>query len=104
MGRLMGQVTVPLVERTGATFEVITLANPLFGPSVTTAALLPGRAFQTALAARRDLDLALLPAEAVNDDGRFMDDLTVEDLVRSAPCEIRLSYDFGDALVSEAAR
>ncbi len=104
MGRLMGQVTVPLVERTGATFEVITLANPLFGPSVTTAALLPGRAFQAALAARRDLDLALLPAEAVNDDGHFMDDLTVEDLVRSAPCEIRLSYDFGDALVSEAAR
>jgi len=98
MGRLMGQVTVPLVERTGAAFEVMTLANPLFGPSVTTAALLPGRAFQAALAGRGDLHLALLPAEAVNDDGRFMDDLTVEELVRSAPCEVRLSYDFGDAL------
>jgi putative radical SAM enzyme (TIGR03279 family) len=98
MGRLMGQVTAPLADRTGATFEVMTLTNPLFGPSVTTAALLPGRAFQAALAGRHDLTLALLPAEAVNDDGRFMDDLTVGELARSAPCEIRLSYDFCDAL------
>jgi putative radical SAM enzyme (TIGR03279 family) len=98
MGRLMGQVTTPLAERMGAAFEVVSLANPLFGPSVTTAALLPGRAFREALADRGDLDLALLPAEAVNDDGRFMDDLTVEELAGSVPCEIRLSHDFCDAL------
>jgi len=98
MGRLMGQVTAPLAERTGATFEVITLENPLFGSSVTTAALLPGGAFQAALAERSDLALALLPAEAVNDDGRFMDDLPFESLAASVPCEVRLSYDFGDAL------
>jgi putative radical SAM enzyme (TIGR03279 family) len=102
MGRLMGQVTAPLVQRTGAAFEVVPIVNPLFGPSVTTAALLPGRAFQSALAGRGDLTLALLPAEAVNDDGRFMDDLTVGELMRSVPCEVRLSHDFGDAL-SEAA-
>ena len=100
MGRLMGQVTAPLAERTGAVFEVVGLTNPLFGPSVTTAALLPGRAFQAALTDRGDLTLALLPAESVNDEGRFMDDLTVEELARSVPCAIRLSYDFGDALVA----
>jgi len=100
MGRLMPQVTAPLSARTGATFEIISLENPLFGPSVTTAALLPGIAFRDALVARSDLGLALLPAEAVNDDGLFMDDLSLEALQRAVPCDIRLSYDFGDALTS----
>ena len=100
MGRLMGQVTAPLGERTGATFEVITLDNPLFGPSVTTAALLPGAAFQAALTGRADIALALLPAEAVNDDELFMDDLSLETLRAAVPCEVRLSHDFGDALTA----
>ena len=99
MGRLMPQVTRGIAERTGGRFEVIALENSLFGPSVTTAALLPGRAFQEALAHRTDLTLALLPAEAVNDDGLFMDDLSLAALRTAVPCAIRLSYDFGDALV-----
>jgi len=98
MGRLMGQVTDVLAERTGAAIDVLVLENPLFGASVTTAALLPGRAFQTALATRSDLALALLPAEAVNDDGLFIDDLSFAALQASVPCELRLSYDFGDVL------
>jgi len=100
MGRLMPQVTAPLSARTGATFEVISLENPLFGASVTTAALLPGAAFRDGLAARSDLALALLPAESVNDDGRFMDDLSLDALRQDVPCEIRLSFDFGDALTA----
>jgi putative radical SAM enzyme (TIGR03279 family) len=103
MGRLMPQVTRGLADRTGARFEVIGLENPLFGPAVTTAALLPGRAFQQALASRDDLSLALLPAEAVNDDGLFMDDVSLADLQRTAPCAVRLSHDFGDALVAHPA-
>jgi putative radical SAM enzyme (TIGR03279 family) len=99
MARLMPQVTRGIAERTGGRFEVIALENSLFGPSVTTAALLPGRAFQEALAHRTDLTLALLPAEAVNDDGLFMDDLSLAALRTAVPCAIRLSYDFGDALV-----
>jgi putative radical SAM enzyme (TIGR03279 family) len=103
MGRLMPQVTRGIEDRTGGRFEVIALENSLFGPSVTTAALLPGRAFQDALSHRPDLALALLPAEAVNDDGLFMDDLSLDALRAAVPCAIRLSYDFGDALVAEPA-
>ncbi len=99
MGRLMPRVVAELEARTAARFEVIVLANELFGPSVTTAALLPGRAFAQALADRRDLDLALLPAEAVNEAGLFMDDLSSTDLAAGVPCPIRFSHDFGDALI-----
>jgi putative radical SAM enzyme (TIGR03279 family) len=99
MGRLMPQVTDDLERRTGGRFVVVGLENDLFGPSVTTAGLLPGRAFARALDQHRDLDLALLPAEAVNDDGLLIDDYAAETLVRSAACMVRFSYSFGDALL-----
>lgn len=102
MGRLMPAVLEGLARRTAGTFELITLENDLFGPSVTTAALLPGDAFRAALAERDDLDLALLPAEAVNDDGLFMDDLTTAALEAAVPTPIRYSYDFGDVLAVPA--
>ena len=98
MGPLMPQVLDGLARRTGAAFEVLALENSLFGPSVTTAGLLPGTAIRDALRDRRDLDLALLPAEAVNDDLLFMDDLNAEALAAAVPVPVRFSYDFVDAL------
>lgn len=98
MGGLMPQVLTALERATGGRFEVVALENDLFGPAVTTAGLLPGRAFRAALAGRRDLDLALLPAEALNDAGVFIDDLTVDDLTAGLPFDVRFSHDFGDAL------
>ena len=101
MAPLMPQVIETLVRETGGRFDVLALPNSLFGESVTTAGLLPGSAFLTALRDRRDLDLALLPAEAVNDDLRFMDDLDAHDLAARVPMEIRLSYDFADVLARD---
>src|SRR5881296_1584525 len=75
MGRLMPQVLGPLEEATGARFEVVAVENTLFGATVTTAGLLPGAACRAAIEGRRDLDLALLPAEAVNDDLVFVDNV-----------------------------
>src|SRR3989454_527093 len=98
MGPLMPQVVADLGRATGATFEVLALENPLFGSAVTSAGLLPGAAFLAALGDRRDSDLALLPAEAVNDDLRFLDDLEAHGLAARLPMPIRFSYDFADAL------
>ena len=98
MGPLMPQVVADLERATGATFEVLALENPLFGSAVTSAGLLPGAAFLAALGDRRDVDLALLPAEAVNDDLRFLDDLEAHCLAARLPMPIRFSYDFADAL------
>jgi len=104
MAPLLPGVLVGLAAATGGQFEVVAVDNTLFGPAVTTAGLLPGQAITAALSARRDLDLALLPAEAVNDDLRFIDDVEAHALAEAVPMEVRLSADFVDALTADAAR
>jgi NifB/MoaA-like Fe-S oxidoreductase len=98
MGPLLPPVLHELTEATGAAFELLVVENSLFGPSVTTAGLLPGEAIRAALRERGDLDLALLPAEAANDDLVFIDDVRADDLAAGVPMPVRLSYDFADAL------
>jgi len=103
MSRLMPMVLEPLARVTGARFELLPVVNTLFGATVTTAGLLPGAAVQEALRGRRDLDLALLPGESVNDDGLFVDGMSAELLHAATPVEIRFSRDFADALAVGAA-
>lgn len=101
MAPLIPQIVTDLTQLTGAHFEILAVENSLFGPSVTTAGLLPGKAILAALRDRTDLDLALLPAESVNDNLLFMDDLAAHDVAAQLPMPIKLSYDFADALVGE---
>ena len=98
MGGLMPFVLEPLEAATQATYPLVVLENQLFGPSAGSAGLLPGRAFAHALAGGLEADLALVPAEAVNDEGLFLDDLSFDTLKRDAPMDVRLSYTFVDAL------
>ncbi|HEY6948299.1 MAG TPA: DUF512 domain-containing protein, partial [Gemmatimonadales bacterium] len=103
MAPLMPQVLEPLARATGGEFALIPVENSLFGPSVTTAGLLPGAAVESALITRRDLDLALLPGESINDDGLFIDNLDAHALAARLPFEIRFSKDFADALAAPLA-
>lgn len=103
MAQLMPMVLEPLAQATGAAFELIPVVNTLFGPTVTTAGLLPGTAMQAALQQRRDLDLVLLPGESVNDDALFIDSMSFDLLAGSIPVEIRLSHDFTDVLQAPVA-
>jgi putative radical SAM enzyme (TIGR03279 family) len=103
MAKLMPQVLAPLTAATGAAVELIPVVNTLFGATVTTAGLLPGADMRAALAGRTDLDLVLLPSESVNDDGLFIDSMSVEELARVVPVELRLSKDFVDALAVPVA-
>jgi putative radical SAM enzyme (TIGR03279 family) len=98
MGRLMPQVLDGLGSATGGRFEIVIVENTLFGPSVTTAGLLPAAAIEAAVRARPHLDLVLLPAEAVNDDMRFIDDVDAHDLAGKLSSPVRFSHDFVDAL------
>jgi putative radical SAM enzyme (TIGR03279 family) len=106
-GRAMASLMPPILETvaavTGATFDCVTLENSYFGPTVTTAGLLPGRAFIEAVRGREGFDFALLPAEAVSDAGVFIDDIALADLEAVAPMPVRLSYHFTDALGAEVA-
>jgi putative radical SAM enzyme (TIGR03279 family) len=99
MAQLMPMVLEPLAERTGSRFDLIPVVNTLFGPSVTTAGLLPGSAIQQALRGRDELDLALLPGEAINDEGLFIDSMRLDLLQASVSVELRASKDFIDALL-----
>lgn len=103
MGPLMQPLLASLTQASGATFELIVVENSLFGPTITTAGLLVGKDILRALAARHDLDIALIPAETINEDSIFLDDYTLENVRDSLPMPIYPSYDFIDVLESEAS-
>jgi putative radical SAM enzyme (TIGR03279 family) len=103
MGQLMPMVLEPLAQITGAQFELIPVVNSLFGSRVTTAGLLPGRDLQDTLRGRNDLDLVLIPGESLNDDGLFIDNMSLDALEGSVPVEIRPSKDFTDSLQTPIA-
>ena len=102
-GVSMAPLMPPLLERltaaTGAHFELIVAENSLFGPTTTTAGLLVGADIRRVLADRHDLDVALIPAESINDDGLFLDDDPFEAVRAALPMPVHPSYDFLDALV-----
>jgi hypothetical protein len=98
MGPLMPMVLEPLARATGATFELVTVENDIFGTSVTTAGLLSGGAMRDALQHLHGVDLALLPGESINDGGLFIDSLPFEALAAEVPMPVRLSKTFVDAL------
>ena len=98
MKDLLPLVFPALARATSAAFELVWIENSYFGPSVTSAGLLPGADFKAALADRAGYDLVLLPAESVNEDSIFVDDMPYAELEAATPMPIRLSYHFTDAL------
>jgi putative radical SAM enzyme (TIGR03279 family) len=104
-GLAMAPLMQPLLDSmravSGAEFELIVAENSLFGPTITTAGLLVGRDILRALENRRDLDIALIPAETINEDSIFLDDYTLENVRATLPMPVFPSYDFIDVLESE---
>ncbi|MBK9978933.1 MAG: DUF512 domain-containing protein [Gemmatimonadetes bacterium] len=101
MREIMPPLLAQLAEATGATFEMLPTVNSLFGPTTTTAGLLVGADILTALRDRHDLDLALVPAESINEDGIFLDDQTFVAVREALPMPVYPSYDFIDVLQFE---
>jgi NifB/MoaA-like Fe-S oxidoreductase len=101
MAALMPELMTKLELATGATFELIVAESSLFGPTITTAGLIVGADIKRVLADRHDLSIALIPAETINDDGIFLDDIVFDELQRSLPIPVFPSYDFIDVLAAE---
>jgi NifB/MoaA-like Fe-S oxidoreductase len=101
MAPLMPALFEQLESVTGAKFVLIPTTNSLFGPTTTTAGLLVGADIRRALDGRDDLDLALIPAETINDSGLFLDDERFIALRESLPMPVYPSYDFIDVLSLE---
>lgn len=103
MAPLMEPLLQSLEQITGAHFELIAAENSLFGRTITTAGLLVGRDILRVLGDRTDLDMALIPAETINEDSVFLDDFTLTSVRESLPMPIFPSYDFIDMLESETS-
>ena len=101
MAPLMPELVAQLEAVTGADFVLIPTTNSLFGPTTTTAGLLVGADIRRALENRRDLDLALIPAETINESGLFLDDERFVVVRESLPMPVYPSYDFIDVLSLE---
>ena len=101
MQSLMPPILEQLHRQTGAHFEMLSMENSLFGPTTTVAGLLVGADIRRALADRHDLDLALIPAESINENGVFLDDERFITVRESLPMPVYPSYDFIDVLELE---
>jgi putative radical SAM enzyme (TIGR03279 family) len=101
MREIMPELLDQLSDATGASFEMIVAENSLFGPTTTTAGLLVGADIRRALEGRHDLDLALIPAECINDNGVFLDDEPFVALREQFAMPVYPSYDFIDVLVHD---
>ncbi len=100
-GSAMPALLDAIAGATGAHVEMIVTENSLFGPAITTAGLLVGADIRRVLAGRHDLDLALIPAETINDDGLFLDEERFVTVREELPMPVYPSYDFADALGGE---
>ncbi len=103
-GTRMAPVFEPLIARynaeRGALAEVVAVENGMFGPTVSTAGLLPADSILAALEGRQ-FDVVLLPGEALNDDERFIDDITLESVRETmAPALLIPAFDLVAALGS----
>jgi len=94
----MPELLAQLATATGATFELRRVENTLFGPTVTTAGLLVGADIERALEGCTGFDAALIPAECINEDGVFLDDVEFAALRERLPMPVFPSYDFIDVL------
>ncbi len=99
MAPVMAALAPTLAARSGAQIEVIGVENRMFGPTTTTAGLLPGADIRDAVRAAGTFDGVLLPAEALNDDHLFVDDLPFDALARAlAPARIVAGHELTETL------
>ena len=90
-----------LAAATGAEVEVLPVVNEFYGDSVTIAGLLAGGDIRAHIGDTEADELILLPAEAINADGLFIDSMPLEDLTAAlAPATVATGYEITECLKS----
>jgi NifB/MoaA-like Fe-S oxidoreductase len=104
-GKRMAAIINPLAARlaraTGAAVRTVAVDNEYFGPTVTTAGLLAGMDVLDALRGPDEppADIVLLPAESLNDDSRFIDDVAFSDVEHALmPARVLAAHEITSAL------
>jgi putative radical SAM enzyme (TIGR03279 family) len=80
MAEVMAALAPRIAAQTQAQVDVIAVINRMYGETVTTAGLLPGRDIADAMRRSGMYDVVLIPAEALNDDEMFVDDVALATL------------------------
>ncbi|MXW67846.1 MAG: DUF512 domain-containing protein [Gemmatimonadales bacterium] len=99
MGPTLTRLAGRIARRTGAEVSTVAAENTLYGPTVTTAGLLPGADHRSALRGAGDFDVALFSAQALNDGDLFLDDVSLSELQADFPGRrVEPSHDLVDVL------
>ena len=101
MAPFLGERASALAAATAASVEVVHVENHYFGDTVTIAGLLGGRDIIDAIQNTQSGDLVVLPAEALNADGIFIDDVPMNELEKAlAPASVCTGHEITAALRS----
>jgi putative radical SAM enzyme (TIGR03279 family) len=89
---VMKEIVLPEMKKVkNLTVKLIKADNKLFGRSVTVAGLLGGADIISAVGkAEYENDTLLIPSTCLNYDGRFLDDLTIDDLTKKTGYKVHL--------------
>jgi len=91
-----------LAEATQGIVDVVEVVNRYFGETVTVAGLLGGEDILQALGESMERDVIVLPAEALNADDLFIDDMPRSELMAQlGPVDLRFGYEVTEALKSQ---
>ena len=96
---LLQEISGIIAEKWGIEVEVVAVPNQLYGEGVGVVGLLSGGDILSSLRGRELGEAVLLPAVAVNDEGRFIDDLTVSQLSEELGVPVRVVPIAGKELV-----
>ena len=92
-------MTAEVSGRMACEAEVLAVANRYFGPTVTVAGLLSGRDVLSEAGEPRRGDLVVLPADAVNHDGVFVDGTSLAEVEqRLRPAQVTTGRELVEAL------
>jgi NifB/MoaA-like Fe-S oxidoreductase len=90
-----------LAEATRTEVEVVEVVNEFYGASVTVAGLLGGRDIRARVGDTAADELLLLPAEALNADGLFIDSMPLHELTETlSPATVVTGYEITECLKS----
>jgi putative radical SAM enzyme (TIGR03279 family) len=88
----------------GLKLDLIAVENKFLGRSITVAGLLTGRDILEALSGRDLGDLVLVPGEALNQDGLFLDDIRLGDMERELGVPVESGGRSGSSLAEAISR
>jgi putative radical SAM enzyme (TIGR03279 family) len=99
MHAVLEPLAAQLARQTGAEVQVLGVRNRMFGETVTTAGLLPGADMRDAVLQAGVFDVVLVPAESLNDDDLFIDNLPLSGLTAAlTPARVVAAHELTSAL------